>query len=43
MTPEKDRAFRSRQQGNARVTAIALALFVALVFAITIAKMLVNR
>ncbi|WP_185829109.1 hypothetical protein [Sphingomonas ginkgonis] len=34
---------RARQQSRARVTAILLVLFVALVFAITIAKMTVNR
>ena len=43
MTPDNDDLVRARQRSNARVTALALAAFVVLVFAITIAKMLVNR
>lgn len=43
MTREHDELVRARQRGNARVTAWALGAFVILVFAITIAKMLVNR
>ena len=43
MTPDNDDLIRARQRGNARVTALVLAAFVVLVFAITIAKMLVNR
>ena len=43
MTPHDDDLVRARQRSNARVTALALGAFVLLVFAITIAKMLVNR
>ncbi|HET9399048.1 MAG TPA: hypothetical protein VFO45_09540 [Sphingomicrobium sp.] len=43
MTPDNDDLVRARQRSNARVTALALGAFVVLVFAITIAKMLVNR
>ena len=43
MTPDNDDLIRARQRNNARVTALALGAFVILVFAITIAKMLVNR
>lgn len=38
-----DDAVRARQKSRARVTAILLFAFVALMFAITIAKMTVNR
>ena len=38
MSPEESRTVRKRQGNNARVTAILLALFVILTFAITIAK-----
>lgn len=43
MIPDNQDDIRARQKGNARVTALALGAFVILVFAITIAKMLVNR
>jgi hypothetical protein len=43
MKHDNDDLVRVRQRGNARVTAWALGAFVVLVFAITIAKMLVNR
>jgi len=38
-----DEIVRSRQRSGARATAILLVLFVILVFAITIAKLTVNR
>ena len=42
--PEKDdRQIRARQKGRALVMALALGAFVILMFAITIAKMSVNR
>ena len=43
MIPDNQDDIRARQKNNARVTALALGAFVILVFAITIAKMLVNR
>lgn len=43
MTPDLDDLRRKRQRSNARVTALVLGAFALLVFAITIAKMLVNR
>jgi uncharacterized membrane protein (DUF485 family) len=43
MTPDFDDLRRKRQRSNARVTALVLGAFVILVFAITIAKMLVNQ
>ncbi len=44
MIPEdRDEKIRSRQQSRALVTALALGAFVILMFAITIAKMSVNR
>jgi hypothetical protein len=43
MTQPEDEVVRKRQRERARVTAILLALFVVLMFAITIAKMTVNR
>ena len=43
MIPDNEDLVRTRQRNNARVTALALGAFVVLVFAITIAKMLVNR
>ena len=43
MRPDNEDLVRTRQRGNARVTAWLLGTFVVLVFAITIAKMLVNR
>ena len=42
--PDKDdRQIRNRQKGRALVMALALGAFVILMFAITIAKMSVNR
>lgn len=43
MTPDDQDAVRNRQQKNARVMAILLFLFVALVFGISIAKMTINQ
>jgi hypothetical protein len=43
MTQPEDEVIRRRQRDRARVTAILLALFVVLMFAITIAKLTVNR
>jgi hypothetical protein len=43
MTPDHETQIRRRQRSNARMTAILLGTFVVLVFAITIAKMLVNQ
>jgi hypothetical protein len=47
MIPEdrerEDQEIRRRQKSRALVTAVLLALFVILVYAITIAKMTVNR
>ena len=43
MTRPEDEVIRARQKSRARVTAVLLILFVVLVFAITIAKMTVNR
>ena len=43
MTPDDQDLVRSRQRSRARVTALLLAGFVILMFAITIAKMAVNR
>ncbi|NJC04670.1 preprotein translocase subunit SecG [Sphingomonas kaistensis] len=42
MSPE-DEVVRARQRKAARVTAILLFAFIALTFAVTIAKMTVNR
>jgi hypothetical protein len=39
----EDQEVRRRQKSRALVTAVLLALFVVLVYAITIAKMTVNR
>ncbi|WP_168713119.1 MULTISPECIES: hypothetical protein [Sphingomonas] len=39
----EDELVRARQRGGARITAILLILFVVLTFAITIAKLTVNR
>lgn len=41
--PDFDDLVRARQASRARVTALLLTLFVVLVFAITIAKMTINR
>jgi hypothetical protein len=43
MTQPEDEVVRKRQRERSRVTAILLGLFVVLMFAITIAKMTVNR
>ena len=43
MTPDEQDAFRKRQRGRARVLALLLGAFVVLMFAITIAKMSINR
>ncbi|MCW3796246.1 hypothetical protein OMW55_00280 [Sphingomonas sp. BN140010] len=41
--PPEDELIRARQRSGARATAILLILFVILVFAITLAKLTVNR
>ncbi len=43
MTPEQEIELRRRQKSRSRVTALLLGLFVALMFAISMAKMLVNQ
>ena len=43
MPNPEDEIIRKRQRERAKVTAILLGLFVVLMFAITIAKMAVNR
>ncbi len=43
MTPDDQDLVRDRQRNRARVTAVLLGLFVVLMFAITIAKMAINR
>ena len=43
MTPEQEIELRRRQRSRSRVTALLLGLFVVLMFAITMAKMLINR
>jgi hypothetical protein len=43
MTPDLEPEVRKRQRERARITAILLGLFVILIFAISIAKMTVNR
>jgi hypothetical protein len=43
MSPLKDDEVRRRQKSRALVTAILLVAFVILVYAITIAKMSINR
>ena len=43
MPQDDDEVIRQRQRDRARVMAILLGLFVILMFAITIAKMTVNR
>ena len=43
MTPDLEPEIRKRQRDGARVMAILLGLFVVLVFAISIAKMTINR
>jgi len=43
MTPDDEDLVRARQRDRAKITALLLGLFVVLMFAITIAKMAVNR
>ncbi len=43
MTPEDQELVRARQRDRARIMALLLGLFVVLMFAITIAKMAINR
>jgi hypothetical protein len=43
MTPEPEQEIRRRQRERSRITALLLGLFVVLMFAISIAKMVVNR
>ncbi len=43
MTPEQEIELRRRQRSRSRVTALLLGLFVVLMFAITMAKMVVNQ
>jgi hypothetical protein len=43
MTPDDEDLVRARQRDRAKIMAILLGLFVVLMFAITIAKMAVNR
>ena len=43
MTPDDQDLVRARQRERARITALLLGAFVILMFAITIAKMAINR
>ncbi len=43
MTPQDQDLVRARQRSRARITALLLLAFVVLMFAITIAKMAINR
>ncbi len=43
MTPDDQQLYQKRQRDRARVMAILLGAFVILMFAITIAKLTVNR
>ena len=43
MTPEQEIELRRRQKSRSRITALLLGLFVVLMFAITMAKMVVNQ
>ena len=43
MTPEQEIELRRRQKSRSRVTALLLGLFVVLMFAISVAKMLINQ
>ena len=43
MTPDEQDMIRKRQRDRARLTALLLGGFVVLMFAITIAKMAINR
>ena len=43
MTPEQEIELRRRQKSRSRVTASLLGLFVVLMFAISMAKMVVNQ
>ncbi len=43
MTPEQEIELRRRQRSRSRITALLLGLFVVLMFAISMAKMVVNQ
>ena len=43
MTPDQEVELRRRQKSRSRVTALLLGLFVVLMFAISVAKMLINQ
>lgn len=43
MTPEQETELRRRQRSRSRLTALLLGLFVVLMFAISMAKMVVNQ
>ena len=43
MTPEQEIELRRRQKSRSRITALLLGLFVVLMFAISMAKMVVNQ
>ena len=43
MTPEQETELRRRQKSRSLVTALLLGLFVVLMFAISMAKMVVNQ
>ncbi len=43
MTPEQEIELRRRQRGRSRITALLLGLFVVLMFAISMAKMVVGQ
>ncbi len=43
MTPEQEIELRRRQRSRSRIAALLLGLFVVLMFAISMAKMLVNQ
>jgi len=43
MTPEQEVELRRRQRSRSRITALLLGLFVVLMFAISMAKMVINQ
>ena len=43
MSDDKDKVIKARQRSAARITAILLFAFIALTFAVTIAKLTVNQ
>ncbi len=43
MTPEQEIELRRRQRSRSRITALLLGLFVVLMFAISMAKMVINQ